>query len=379
MSKSRISFYGWLQTGISVNEYGQKNRYDSPLVSPTHRQLSAYSANSHLLMMEQQSDLKVNQLWFGVQRQIDNRREFDWGFVSDLIYGTDPRVTQCFGDKTFDYDWGQGDYYLAFTNLYGEIKHKNLTIRVGKFNSETSYEPIAAPPTFFYTRARAFFNSVPISGVRAAYKVSDRLTVLGSWTTGELTSFQNRFDDNGFLFQVRFSPTKSTALNYGFFVERCNGLNKQADAPNYGRFYRTQDTVSHHLVYIWDINSRWRYVMEGFANSNSMHLMLGEDSGHANGFNLNLFYKFNKYWSVGTRYEFFKACKTLYDLPHLTGGSGTEINTVSFAVNWQPTFRLNFRAEVRHDWTDYNNGYKPFDGCTESNQLMFGTAMTVKF
>ena len=377
---ARIAIYGWLQTGITVNDYGQKNRYDSPYISPVNRQLSGYSGNSHLLMMEQQSDIKLNQIWLGAQRLLDTRKGFDWGFQVDTAYGTDTRYTQCFNDKMFDYDWGQGDYYLSIVSLYGDIGYKNLSVRVGKFNSEMSSESFSATESFFYTKSYGYFNSPTLSGVKAVYRINDQWTVSGAWTASDGASFENRFDDTGVLFQVRFTPTKSTLLKYSCFLEYCNGLNKRSDAvAQYGRDFLTRDASSHHVVFEWDINSRWCYAMEGFTHSRLMHRASDNDTGFYNGFNLNLYYKFNERWSVGTRYEWLKARNTLFDLPYLTGGSGTEINTLSFAVNWQPTYRLNLRTELRHDWTDYNNGYKPFDNRTQSNQLLLGCAMTVKF
>jgi len=378
--KTGIAVYGWLQTGIAINEYGQKNRYDSPWVSPVHRQLGGYSGNSHLLIMEQQSDLKLNQLWFGVNRTLDTRKGFDWGFEVDTAYGTDLRYIQCNGDKSFDYNWGQGDYFLSIACLYGDIGYKNLSVRVGKFSTEMSNEIFPATETFFYTKAYAFWNSPTVSGVKAAYRINDRWTVLGAWTASDGASFENRFDDAGVLFQVRFTPTKSTSLKYSCFLEHCNGLNRRSDAAErFGRDYLTRDASSHHVVFQWDINLRWRFEAEGFTHSRLMRRDINNDTGFSNGYNLNLYYKFNERWSVGTRYEWLKACNTLFDLPYLTGGNGTEINALAFAVSWQPTYRLNFRTELRHDWTDYNNGYRPFNAGTQSDQLLLGGAMTVKF
>ena len=327
-------------------------------------------------MLEQQSDLKLNQLWFGAQRLLDTKRGFDWGFQVDTAYGTDLRYCQSFNDKTFDYNCGRGDYYFSIVSLYGDIGYKNLSMRVGKFNSEMSNESFSATETFFYTKSYAFFNAPTVSGVRAVYRVNDRWSLLGAWTTGENTSFENRFDDNGLLFQVRFKPTESTSLKYSFLLERNNGLNRCSDAATrYGRDYLVQDFYGHQVVFLWDINERWRYIMEGF----SCLMSQDNDTKFANGFNLNLFRKINDRWSVGGRYEWLKAQRTLFDLAYLTDGSGTEINSLAFAVHWQPTYRLNFRTELRNDWTDYNNGYKPFANGTQRSQLLLGGAMTVKF
>ena len=377
---TRVAFYGWLQNGITPNEYRSKNQYNSPYISPVNRQLSGYSGNSHLLMLEQQSDLKLNQLWLGVQRLLDTSTGGDWGFQIDMSYGTDLRYCQSFNDKTFDYDWGHGDYYLSVVSLYGDIGYKNLSLRAGKFNSEMSNESFAATETFFYSKTYAFYNAPTVSGVRAAYQINDRWTAMGAWTAGENTSFENTFGDNGLLLQIRFLPTRSTSLKYSYFLEKSNGLNKRPDAASrYGRDYLTRDSSSHHVVFLWDLNSRWRYVTEGFSCSRLMKQYHDDETGFANGFNLNLFYKINNRWSIATRYEWLKARNTLYDLPYLTGGSGVKIDSLALGVQWWPSPRLNVRSELRYDWTDYQNGYRPFGGKTHNDQLTLGCAMTVKF
>ena len=176
--------------------------------------------------------------------------------------------------------------------------------------------------------------------------------------------------------QTAFSGT----TRYSFDVERWNSLNKRSDAAErFGRNYLTQDTYNHQLVFEWDIDSRWRYVMEGFSYSCLMHKVQAGDTGFANGFNLSLFYKINERWSIGGRYEWLRARNTLVDVPYPARAEGMETNTLAFAVHWQPAYRLNFRTELRHDWANYNNGFKPFGAATQSNQLLFGCAMTVKF
>ena len=44
-------------------------------------------------------------------------------------YGTDLRYCQSFNDKTFDYDWGKGDYYLSIVSLREAFtSHKKVII-----------------------------------------------------------------------------------------------------------------------------------------------------------------------------------------------------------------------------------------------------------
>lgn len=219
-----------------------------------------------------------------------------------------------------------------------------------------------------------------VAGVRVEYKANERLSILGAWTAGESTSFENTFDDNGFLFQVRFKPTKTTTFKYSFFLEANNGLNKRPDAAiRFGRDCDTQDSYSHHVVVTWDVTPRWQYMIEGYAAVHYGKRDGEKEKNFANGVNQSLIYKINDRWSVGGRFEWLKARNTLFDLAYLTDGAGTDICSLALAVNWWPSPRFNIRPELRYDWTDYKNGFGPFGGGTEKNQLTGGFAVTLKF
>jgi hypothetical protein len=123
-SQSRVSFYGWMLTGITVNNHGATNQYDGLSAygynnrldrggNPIRNSMTDQSGNSYVLMLEQPADWKLNQLWLGAKRDLDNH--FGWGFQSDFVYGTDLRYARNWGDGSFDYTWGSGDYFASFS------------------------------------------------------------------------------------------------------------------------------------------------------------------------------------------------------------------------------------------------------------------------
>ncbi len=359
-----IKFYGWLQAGIRVNEHGNKNTYGGG--SPASRNLDPLAGNSYILGFGQPADFKVNQLWLGMAKAKDTRHGWDWGFQADFMFGTDAKYPQCFGDQTFDYDWGSGDYYDSFVQLYAELGYKNLTFRVGKFASPMAGEPVPGPASFFYSHAY-FCYSGPLThnGAVAEWKINDKWTVLGGWTAGYHNSMENPLGDNGFLGQIRHTIDPKRALTYTVYQGWHNGFNKHDDAlTRYSRNYWRETETTMSLRYDWKLNRRWTYMLEGLWSQGNMK-MGGANPDvlkHTYGVNQHLYYTINKKWSIGLRGEWNNAEGTFFDIPPITGGQETNLYALTFAANWNIFKNVTIRPEVRYDWSFYKNGFKPFGG-----------------
>ena len=384
----QVSLYGWIQAGISFNDHGSTNRYtDANPNTPCWRQLDANSGNSNLFMSKSPSNFTVYQAWLGAKKDLDTRRGFDWGFQLDTLYGTDANATQSFGDQRFDYDWGTGDYHFSFVQLFAEAGYRNLKFRVGKFGPAMVHEALPAPATFFHSFSYSCYNTVlTASGVTAEYKVNDRLAITGGWTTGMHNSFSNRFSDNGFVGKVVFAPASNVNLAYNVYYGESNGLNKVANAAQYGRNYNTATHVIHTLICTVNLGKRWLYMIEGGWAKNDYEQLAAPDTvTRSYGINQHLIYTINKRWAVGVRAEWSYAKGTIFDLPHLTGvngqpgGKGGDLYSLTVGTNWTPNAWLVVRPEIRYDWTDYANGHKPFAYNTKSNQLTAGGSVVVKF
>ena len=376
----QVSIYGWVQAGISINAHGSTNRYTDAPNGPCWRNLDAFSGNSYLFMSKLPSDFSVYQTWLGAKKDLNTRHGFDWGFQVDALYGTDANAAQCFGDQTFDYDWGTGDYNVSIVQLFAEVGYRNLKVRVGKFGAAMVHEALPAPATFFHSFAYSCYNTaLTVSGVLAEYKVNDRLTFAGGWTTGMHNSFSNRFDDNAFLGKIIFSPCNNLNFSYNLFFGQSNGYERVADAHLYGRDYDTATHVVQTLVCTLHLGKHWRYMVEGQWGNNNYELRFNETGTNFCGINQHLIYTINKCWAVGLRAEWSHARGTLFDLPHLTGGSGGNLYSLTLGANWTPNKWFILRPEIRHDWSKYSNGFKPFGGETKANQLSAGCSVVVKF
>ena len=376
-AKSPFNFYGWMKGGITLNNHGNTNIYGAPN-APASRNQDRYSGNSYLFMTEQQSDLKLSQLWLGMNKVIDTSHGFDWGFQGDYLYGTDAKYTQHFGDRSFDHDWGEGDYYSSFVQLYGEVGYYNLKFKVGKFAPGMVHEALPAVATFFNSTAYICYNTpLTVNGAVAEYKVNDCLTFSGGWTAGYHSSFDNRFGDNAFLGSVTLKTSRATALRYGVF---CNDANF-APAP----YFRSAGTeLVQTLVFTYQINRCWFYMIEGLYVDNNLDV---PPDTNAYGINQHLIYTICPKWSVGLRGEWHRAEGTLFDAQPYTwtnvaqdnGGQGGDLYALTFGANWNITPKFTIRPELRYDWADYNNGWKPFGNGTKSEQLSGGGSMIVKF
>ena len=387
--QSPYRFTGWMEAGITVNNHGSTNDYTDGVTSPASRNLTPFSGNSYLMMSEQPSDLKLSQLWFSFSRLMDAQHGFDWGFQGDFVFGTDAKYTQCFGDKTFDSDWGTGDYYSSFAQLYGEVGYRNVKVKAGKFAANMTHEALPAVASFFYSHAYLCYNTpLTVSGAVAEYSVNNCLSLSAGWTAGQMTSFENRFDDNGFLGGVTWKPSTSSSLAYHIYYGDNNGGNKLGmDALNYSRNYMSGEEVVHTLVYTRQLNKRWFYMAEGFYADNDYDgTLAGPTAGDpfstkAYGINQHLIYTINPCWAFGLRGEWQRAEGTIFDAAPYTGSEGGDLYEVTLGINWRPTGKPNLliRPELRYDWTDYDNGFKPFANATKSTQLSGGCSAVVMF
>ncbi len=382
---NRIITYGWAQFGIMGNEYGAANSYGGGLPAILSRDLDAFSGNSFLLGTQTQSDFKVSQLWFGVSRRADGKDGPDWGIQFDTLFGTDGKYPQSFGDKSFDYGWGSGDYFLAIAQLYAECAYGKFKLRAGKFAPDAALEPLPAPYTFFLSHSYSCYSTaLTAAGVGLEYEVMEDLSVFFAVTNGFNTFFGNRFDDCTFLAKFSYKPWENVAISYNTFFGQENGYNKLGmEAFDYDRAFDKRFSFMNTLILTVQIDKSLRYAIEGhwstYDNSGISAIGQGDYNTYDLGITQHLIYTVMDGLEIGGRFEWYKGKGTLFDAQPYTGGSGTEIFELTFGLNWFPLEYLSIRPEIRYDWTDYSNGTRPFDNGTQKNQLSFGCSVVLVF
>jgi hypothetical protein len=368
-TKSNIEFYGWLLTGITVNHHGETNEYGNPGPYAYNRSITPQSGNSYILMLEQPSDWKLNQLWIGAKKELNNR--FGFGFRTDFNFGTDSRYPRFWGDESFDYQWGSGDYYASFVTLNASLGTKNLNVKVGKFGGGFSYESLAAPYEFFYSHANiAYGRPMTVSGVMVESKWNNQWTISAAWTAGVFNSFDNSFGDNAFLGKITRHFNKSTSLTYKIFYNDKGG--------NF-RSYHSASDILNTLIFTWQINNRLFYMIEGAVTDGKVYDKIGKTGSDSWGINQHLIYTINEKLSFGFRVEFLHAHGTVFDSPTVTDGEGGNLFETTLAVNYKINPKIMFRPELRYDYARYKNGYQPFGKETDNNQLSGGLSFVVTF
>lgn len=380
-SKSKIVFYGWILTGVTANNHGATNKYDNDGTRTTHAYgynrrpnrpgMTDQSGNSYVLMLEQPADWKMNQLWIGAKKDLDSR--FGVGFQADFLYGTDARYARNWGDESFDYQWGSGDYFGSFAQLFATVGTKDLYLKVGKFAGSFAYEGLAATKEFFYTHANICYGRpLTTEGAILEWKPNKKWTLSGGWTAGVFTSFNNPYNDNSFLGKATYHFTKDAALTYKVFYSdkgSRSGVNKGSIDC-----YNT-------LIFTWQLNKRWFYMGEIAYTDGKVHTLAGTRAGsNAWGVNNHLIYKVNDKLSIGLRGEFHHSRGSMFDQPVITGGQGGDLWEITLAANYKINPKTTFRPEIRYDHANYKNGYRPFGGDESKNdQLCGGVSFIVTF
>ncbi|GHT09756.1 hypothetical protein FACS1894170_00880 [Planctomycetales bacterium] len=369
-NKLGIDFYGWAMTGITVNSHGAGNQYGSGTPYGYNRQLTPQGGNSYVLMLEQPSDWKLNQLWVGAKRDLKDKA--DWGGRVDFAYGTDLRYARNWGDRSFDYKWGSGDYYSSIVQLYGTLGTKKLNVQVGKFAGSFAYEGLAAPQEFFYSHANICYGRpLTTSGALVNWNPSKKWSFVGGWTAGVFNSLENYYGDNAFLGKATYRFNEKAALTYKVFYND-KGYRSAANVAS------TDDYNT--LIFTYKFNKRWSWMIEGAVVDSKTYDGGGKVGGDAWGINQHLIYTVNDKLSVGLRGEFHHSHNSMFDMAAVTGGQGGDLYEITLAANYKLTEKIRFRPEVRFDQADYDDGYLPFGGQeNRSSQLCGGCSFVVQF
>ena len=381
-SRSRISFYGWMLTGVTINNHGSTTWYGPNVSAYDYNNRRAKngtiirngyndrSGNTHVLMIEQPTDWKVNQLWFGAKRDLDNH--FGCGFQSDFVYGTDLRYARNWGDQSFDNSWGSGDYFASFAQLYGTVGTRDMFVKVGKFAGGFAYEGLAASREYFYTHANiAYGRPLTTQGVMVEWHPNKKLMLTGGWTAGVFNSFENPFGDNGFLGKATYQLSRNTSLSYRIFYN--------------DKGYRNDDNRSsidsiNTLIFTWNINKHWFYMGEIAYADGKVYGDNGKIASDAWGINNHLIRTFTDKFSVGFRGEYHHSHGSTFDRPAVSGGRGGDLWEFTLAAHYKVNPKTTIRPEIRYDYVDYDNGYRPFGGDeSKDDQLCGGVSFIVLF
>jgi hypothetical protein len=349
IGNSPFTFGGWVEMGIYTNGNGGGDN------GPMH------SAS------KQRTDFQMSQVYLFGEKEMDTRRGVDWGGRADLVYGVDQAGMQCFGDETFDFDWGTNKhgYGLAAYQLYGTLGYKDWSVKVGKFGTTIGWEESAAKENIFYSHSYCYWiEPATHTGALATYNMTDRLSLNAGWTTGMDSSFKNPNDNSALLTGFTYSLSdKATAY---YWINK----GKQFDDATSPR----DDYFVQSLCFEWLPTDKFTYVLQYNLRNDNVQ---GEGRYSAYGINNHFLYALTETLTVGTRLEWLRD----------NGGVGYfteegyagDYGQVTFGLRWDPRKHLSIRPEVRYDW--YKGDDAPFgaEGSKRKEQVSGGCGVLVSF
>jgi hypothetical protein len=319
---SDINYGGWFQIGYNSE---QTRLSDSP------GDLGA--------MNDYPDHLALHEAWFYVEKVAEPTCcDADWGFRFDILYGTDAQKTQAFGNENnvWDVSLDNGVYGWAMPQLYGEVAYGDWSVKAGHFFGIEGYEVVPATGNFFFSRSLTHFNSEPytLTGVLAAYKGLDCLTVYGGWTLGWDTGFDQFGSGNSFLGGVSADVTEDVTVTY------------TSMAGNFGWHSGDRDGYSQSIVTDLALTNCLNYVVQtDYIQTNGVYYdpnFAGEEISIIQ----YLLYDINDCLAVGGRLEWWKSNEVTDD------GFSASFQEVTGGINYRPHANVVIRPEIRYDWTN---------------------------
>jgi len=368
-----LNFGFWTEAGVFTNTHGTGlGRLNGGYLP--HERFEPASGNSALLVNLQNPRFNMNQMGLFLEKRMNTQCGFDWGFKTQMMFGTDAYLTQSREDFWLDGEWRSGDYYTSISDLYATAGYGKLGVKVGKFASPLSYEHAESPNNFFYSHSYAFLQSPDThSGVVADYQVACPISVYAGWTTGSDAGWANRFGDSGLLAGVRTKVWQGGTLSYGMQYASVHGGEYNGQnrfSKMYGHNLMTgqdMDAYYHSLVFSQALG-KWNYATEWFLMKASNFSNRQQDSFARYGLTQYLTYKVNCKWGVGFRGEWMR-----------DGSRDDDFYAMTLGANWTPVRCLVVRPEIRYDWHQGVAGINPFNDGKHREQLSGGVSAIYKF
>ena len=401
-AKSKWKVGGWVEMSYYRNAWGQENVYGNDF-STDRNMVTDNSGNTYLLGRNKNADFQANQIWGYVQREMDSKYGFDWGFRADFAYGTDMIYAQAWNDRTWDWNWGEGDYYGSIPRLYAEVGYRNLSVKFGRFDTLLGLETLDAPDNFFISRSYSFYtNPIFTTGVLADYKLGKRATIYAGWINGNDNGFEQRFDDSMITGGIKYALTKKLDLSYMFAVGyEYDGMYQSASQ---GPEWRYDSHISpiwwsnRHDVYMQTVNLKWKptkrftYMLEGtyqqseFNNTDDDYSMYATGMTKHFGVNNHFIYQLNRKWSLGYRFEWYRAEWNMSDdAGARIDWDGDDFYGHTLALQWKALKHLTITGEIRYDEVFGDGGrdtFRPFDtvrGVGRNHQFSGGISAIIHY
>ncbi|MDR1485337.1 MAG: porin [Planctomycetaceae bacterium] len=373
---SRVKFYGWLQGGLYANSHGSTTQRFHGINRRGQNDLlqRAAGGNGASLGNVRQTGAVLNQLWFGLSRELDLCSGFDWGFRGEFLFGTDAWLTQSYGDATFDYWTIRRDYGISIPQLYVTLGYRNLSVKIGKFESLLGFEHIQAVDSPFYSHSNLFYAEPQShSGVLFDYNVNPDFWFSLGYVQGADSTLSNRFGDNGLIGGIYWRCCPSMTVWYTiYFAKSAAGVFANGEPHAAGDLFR------HTLVLNWKLTSRLDYAFQWDLGNR-----VGRRSNNGNasyfGWAQYFTYKIHSRLNGGIRIDQLHSNKLMatsgFARPN-TGNFVGNLYGVTIGLEWKPYQNFSFKPELRYDYSDTKG---TFGKGNHRDQISFGFGIVYDF
>jgi len=365
----RITIDGWLEQGFTWNPDSPPDRF-----------------NTNVGFNDRANEYQMNQLYVSLAKPVCNDScEWDIGGRVDLLYGTDYFFTTALGlethnDGTQRWNRDRGPradgnaplYGLAMPQLYADIYAPwgyGTQFRLGHFYTIIGYETVPAVNNFFYSHSYSKLYGEPFThtGFLGSYNVLPSTAIMAGMVRG-WDSWEDINNDQGFLGGVTWdSPDRFASFAYAIYAG--NEQNESLGEPN-------STLVMFSALLTLRPTDRFTYVLQ-YDRGYQENVSGQQFQSDADWYSVVQYFlcDINRCWAWGCRYEWF--CDE--DGTRIeTNGQRGDFFECTLGLNWRPNSQLLVRPELRIDWSQ-TKGPLPYDGQSDSNQLLLATDVIYRF
>ena len=299
--------------------------------------------------------------------QLARQPENGFGGVVDVTIGKDADTIAAYG--TIDKNRGPANGVnkrFDITQAYVHFGAAPFTVIAGKFVTNSGAEVIKSAGDTNYSRSILFGYAIPFThtGLRATYKVSDALTVLGGINQG-WDAVQDTNSDKTLELGGTLTLSKELALTGSVYSGKERVTNYPKSDAN-----GTRNLID--LVVTFNVNDQltlignYDYGTQERGSPSGGKAKWTGIAGYAN-------YQFNDQWKMSLRGEYFD------DKDGYRTGIAQTWKEATLTLAYLPTKALEIRAEVRADRSD-KQAFLKSDGVTPtSSERSLGVEVLYKF
>lgn len=368
-----LCFDAWLEQGFTWNPDSPPDRF-----------------NTGVGFNDRANEYQMNQLYVTLAKPVCTENcQWDIGGQVDLLYGTDYYFTTALGLETHNNGtqrWnrdvgpranGTAPMYglampQAFVDVYAPWGY-GARFRLGHFYTIIGYETVPAVNNFFYSHSYSKLYGEPFTntGFLSSYNVLPSTAILAGVVRGWDT-WEDINNEQGFLGGITWnSPDRFASFAYAVYAgDEQNELQSQVqNVPD-------STLVMFSAILTLRPSECFTYVLQydrGF-QENAAGPQFQDD---ADWYSVVQYFlrDINRSWAWGCRFEWFRDEEgTRIE----TNGNRGDFFECTLGLNWKPNAHLLVRPELRIDWSQ-SKGPLPYDGQSDSNQLLMATDVIYRF